>query len=149
MTNDIPINTTHREAKPSLIIDAGQYERLAGLARTAAKNASDLGRHLLEEIERADVVPSTELPPDVVTVGSEVTYLDSSTGHRQTIRITFPAQADISARRISVLTPIGAALIGLSVGQSIDWEMSDGSIKALTVLAVAPPKDAPQSAAGL
>jgi regulator of nucleoside diphosphate kinase len=128
-----------RPTKPNVIIDAAQYERLAGLARDAAKRIPDVGEQLLEEVERAEVVPTDRLPPDVVTVGSEVTFTDSATGRQQTLQLTFPSQANLKERRVSVLTPAGAALIGLSVGQSIDWEMSDGSIRRLTVVSVSRP----------
>lgn len=127
------------QRKPTLILDEAQYERLAGLAREAAKRLPELGEQLLEEIERADVVPSDQLPPDVVTVGSDVTFRDSATGRTQTVQLAFPAQADIKERRVSVLTPVGAALIGLSAGQSIDWEMSDGNVRQLTVVEVSRP----------
>lgn len=128
------------ENQPTLIIDAGQYERLAGLAAEAARRIPVLGERLLEEIERAQLLPPEQVPPDVVTIGSEVTYEDSSTARTQTVQIVFPALADIAARRVSVLTPVGAALIGLSVGQSIDWEMSDGAVRKLTVLDVSRPE---------
>ena len=131
--------SVHRP-KPEVVIDANQYERLASLARDAARTIPDIGERLLEEIERANVVPSEKLPPDVVTVGSEVTYEDSATGRTQTVRIAYPAQADVGRGLISVLTPIGAGLIGLSAGQSIDWEMKDGSIRRLTLLNVTRPE---------
>lgn len=127
------------ENKPSLIIDAGHYERLANLAAEAARRIPVLGERLLEEIERARLLPAEQMPPDVVTIGSEVTYEDSSTARTQTVQIVFPSLADIAARRISVLTPVGAALIGLSAGQSIDWEMSDGVMRKLTVVDVTRP----------
>ncbi|MBN1240560.1 MAG: nucleoside diphosphate kinase regulator [Gammaproteobacteria bacterium] len=125
-----------KRPKPNVIIDAGQYERLAGLARDAAKSVPSVAEQLLEEIERADVLPSEQMPNDVVTIGSDVTFTDNATGRTRTVQIAYPAQADIEQHRVSVLTPIGAALIGLSVGQSIDWEMNDGSIRRLTVVAV-------------
>lgn len=80
--------------------------------------------------------PADSIPATVITVGSEVTYRDETSGRTQTVKLVFPGEADISRRRISVLTPIGTALIGLSEGQRIDWEARDGSERLLTVLAV-------------
>jgi len=84
-------------------------------------------------------ISSTAIPPDVVTMGSTVTFLDEESGAERTVRLVYPAQADISAGRVSVLTPIGAGLIGLSVGQSIDWPDRGGIEHRLTIVAVEQP----------
>ena len=128
-------HTAEQTAKPALIIDAGQYERLLGIAERALKELPGLASGLLEEIERADLRPSDQMPTDVVRIGSVVTYEDAA-GRSQTVRVVAPEQADIDRRWVSVLTPIGAALLGLSVGQRIDWPMADGRIEHLTVVAV-------------
>ncbi|HEX7079702.1 MAG TPA: nucleoside diphosphate kinase regulator [Gammaproteobacteria bacterium] len=137
MATKIDANRVSIDAgKPPLIIDTAQYDLLAGLAIGAEKRAPELARQLLEEVERAELRPTADVPADVVKLGAAVTFADGATGRTQTVRLTFPAQADVSAGRISVLSPIGAALIGLSVGQSIRWRMEDGSTRELTVLAV-------------
>ncbi len=94
---------------------------------------------LLDEIDRAAIFDRTAIPPDVVTMGSTVTFLDEESGAERTVRLVYPAQADISAGRVSVLTPIGAGLIGLSVGQSIDWPDRGGIEHRLTIVAVEQP----------
>ena len=133
----VPNTTRERTlAEPALIIDAGHYERLRSIAAGAP---SPVGERLLFELERADLRPSGEMPGDVVTIGSQVTYRDDSTGRMQTVRLAYPEDANIEERRVSVLAPIGAALIGLSAGQRIRWEMPDGNEKLLTVVAVEPP----------
>ena len=86
-------------------------------------------------MERADVVTAEAIPPNVVQMGSGVVF-QSDNGETRRVRLVFPGQADIAAGRISILTPIGAALIGLSEGQSIAWKTRDGRSRQLTILAV-------------
>jgi regulator of nucleoside diphosphate kinase len=88
---------------------------------------------LQHELERAIVVSSEAVPKDVVTMHSRVLYLDETTGERRLVRIVYPVEADASAGRISVLAPVGAALLGLSVGQAIEWDFPDGSRRRLRV----------------
>lgn len=125
------------DAKPKLVIDAGLYPRLLDLAERARKGMPQLAEQLLEEIERADLRPSEEMPSDVVTLGSEVVYRDEDQVH--SVRIVAPADANIDERRVSVLAPVGAALLGLAAGQRITWEMPNGRQKVLEVVAVRPP----------
>jgi regulator of nucleoside diphosphate kinase len=94
----------------------------------------------MQEVARATVLPSGEMPADVVNIGSEVTYRDETTGRTQTVTIVLPPEADIARHRVSVLTPIGAALIGLSTGAAIGWETRDGEERRLTVLEVRRPQ---------
>ena len=88
---------------------------------------------LQRELDRAVVVSSEAVPPDVVTMNSRVVYDDETAGVRRVVSIVYPRHADASEGRISVLSPIGTALLGLSVGQSIDWDFPDGSRRTLRV----------------
>ena len=74
-----------------------------------------------------------------VRMGSEVAFRDDTTGKVQAVSLVYPGEADIGRGRISVLTPVGAALLGLSKGQSIDWSTRTGTAKRLTVLDVREP----------
>ena len=94
---------------------------------------------LLDEIDRATICDRTDIPPDVVTMGSSVTFLDEKSGAQRTVRLVYPADADIAAGRMSILTPVGAGLIGLSVGQSINWPDRGGIEHRLTIVAVEQP----------
>lgn len=96
--------------------------------------ANFLGR----ELERARVVPDERDLPRVVQMRSQVSYRDEKSGEIRDVVLVYPHQADISHRRISVLTPVGAALIGLSVGQAIEFHTPGHVIRKLTVLAVSP-----------
>jgi regulator of nucleoside diphosphate kinase len=88
---------------------------------------------LRHELERAIVVSSEAVPPDVVTMNSRVLYVDETTAERRLVTVVYPAEADASEGRISVLAPVGAALLGLSVGQAIEWNFPDGSRRRLRV----------------
>ena len=128
----------HSHAKPGLIIAADQYEELQSLARQAMYRLPDVAHQLLEEVERAEIRRPDEVPSTVVAIGSQVTFRTESSGREQTVRLVYPREANIDARRVSVLTPIGAALIGLNEGESIDWESRDGMVRRLTVTRVQP-----------
>jgi regulator of nucleoside diphosphate kinase len=69
-------------------------------------------------------------------MGSTVTYLDQFSGRTRTVTLVYPDAANIEQNRISILTPIGAALIGLSPSQSITWPSPDGRVGSITVLSV-------------
>jgi regulator of nucleoside diphosphate kinase len=128
-------------ARPALVINAADYDRLAALAAAAqARNAATAGE-LLAELDRAAVVPPSELPADIVSMQSHVTFRDESTGRVQRVRLVYPNEADIAEGRISVLTPVGTALIGLAKGQTISWETRTGEERSLTVIDVRPPTE--------
>ena len=94
---------------------------------------------LLDEIDRAAICGRADIPSDVVTMGSHVTFLDEKSGAERAVHLVYPGDADISAGRISIMTPIGAGLIGLSVGQSINWPDRGGAEHRLTIIAVKQP----------
>ena len=127
-------------ALPTVVIDEAYYDRLESLAVGGMERAQAAAERLLEELERAEVLPSEEVPASVVNIGSQVVYRDDESERSHTACLVFPAEADISRQRISVLTPVGAALIGLSEGQSISWLSRDGKERRLTVLEVKPPE---------
>lgn len=91
-----------------------------------------LAETMLTELERARVVEDEALPETVVRMGSMVTYT-ADDGAPTMITLVFPGDADISQGRISITTPVGTALIGLSAGQSIDWTARNGQVHRLTV----------------
>src|SRR5690606_40151451 len=91
------------------------------------------------EIDRADIRPSGKVPPKVVNIGSLVTFRDEASGKEQTVTLVLPQEADIAQQRVSVLTPIGAALIGLAEGASITWETRNGETRRLKITKVQAP----------
>ncbi|MGD9737981.1 MAG: nucleoside diphosphate kinase regulator [Bauldia sp.] len=128
-----------RPKPPPLVIGHSDHDRLAALADAASARTPRLAATLLSEIERSRVVPEPQLPSDVVRMGSVVTFRDEATAKVQSVRLVYPAEADIAAGRVSILTPIGTALIGLTKGQSMSWQTLSGEDRQLTVLGVEQP----------
>ena len=127
--------TEHNEIKPPITLTLGDYERLSLLARAVARRMPDLVSVLTEELERAHVLADGH-PEQIVCMGSAVEFRDDRTGKVQTVALVYPGDADISQRRISILTPVGTALIGLRKSDSITFETGAGDLRRLTVLKV-------------
>lgn len=123
---------------PPITINTEDAERLLRLAEIARRRLPDAAAVLTREVERANVVTRSQMLPGIVTMGSEVEFRDDTTGQVRRVVLAYPHEANLAEGRISVLTPIGAALIGLSVSQSIEWETPLGERRSLTVLRVAP-----------
>ena len=96
---------------------------------------------LRAELERAIVVARDAIPADVVTMYSTVRYRDEHADVSREVQIVYPEEADIARARISVLAPVGAALLGLATGQAIDWPFPGGEIRRLRVEAVLSQRD--------
>jgi regulator of nucleoside diphosphate kinase len=124
-----------RHRRP-VVLDAAYVGRLISLSSAAVHGASRLARLLRQEAARARVLPSDEMPADVVNFSSEVTYRDEATGRSHTVTLVLPPDADVRAGRISVLTPVGTALIGQAQGATVDCEFPVGTMRRLTVLRV-------------
>lgn len=131
--------------EPPVLIDAAYLKRLEGLAVGAYRRSPAIAARLMDEIDRADVRASSDIPSNVITIGSDVLFRDDAKDWVQSVVLVLPADADIARRRISVLTPIGVALIGLAEGASITWESLDGKSRQLTVIRVSPPCAAPKA----
>lgn len=126
-----------RAARPRIVIASGEHARLMELADKAVGQRVRIAEFLLEELSRAFVVPDGACADNVVRVGSRVTYREESTSRVRRVTLSYPPDASIEHSRISILTPIGAALIGLSVAQTIEWPTPDGGTDSITVLDVA------------
>lgn len=140
MTRDLIRRPKSGIAKPRIRLSASDHERLSRLARSAERTMPDAAEALDEELDRAQVLKQGRHPVDVVCMGSEVQYREETTGKLQRVTLVYPEEADIADGRISVLTPVGTALIGLSVGDSMSWETRSGDLKRLTVLLVREPQ---------
>lgn len=130
--------STTRRRKPPITIRQSDHGALTRLAELIADRNPAVSEELLTELDRAKIVDDARLRDDVVRMGSRLRYT-TDTGEDRSVTLVFPGEADIAEGRISVLTPIGAALIGLSQGQSIDWTALDGRVHRLTVERVDPP----------
>ncbi|MFT3760930.1 MULTISPECIES: nucleoside diphosphate kinase regulator [unclassified Thauera] len=122
--------------KPPIIVSSSDLERLEGLLTLPAfRSRSDLDG-LREELERADVREPEEMPADVITMNSRARFLEEGTGREYELTLAYPKDANAEARRVSIFSPAGSALLGLSTGQSIDWTTPDGKELHLKVLEV-------------
>ncbi len=134
--------------EPSLYLTQEDIDRLFDLIETygSGPNADRLQK-LESELVRAVAVSAEEIPRDVVTMNSRVVFEDETTGERREITLVYPKHADIASGKVSVLVPVGTALLGMRVGQTIDWELPNGQKHRYKVVAVPlqgdPKSDAP------
>lgn len=135
------IETLERRShtRPRITLTAEDYERLSALAQAAMSRSPELAAGLADEIGRARVLAKGRYPQQIVCMNSEVQFRDDRTGKVQTLKLVYPAEADIGLGRLSVLTPVGTALIGVRVGESVTWETPSGDLRQLTILAVRDP----------
>ncbi len=122
--------------QPQIAVSTQDYERLIALALAAERRDPVVAEFLTEELERAALVEPDAMAPNVVTMHTHVEFLSHSEQRTQCVTLVYPGEENIAEGKISVLTPIGAALIGLSEGQSIDWKTRNGQAHRLTVLKV-------------
>lgn len=127
------------EPRPRITLTAEDHARLSTLARVASDRMPDMASALGDELDRAHVLDRAPHPESIVRMGSEVEFRDETSGKVQTVTLVYPDKADIAQGRISVLTPVGAALIGLASGASITWRTRNGDVRRLTVLQVRKP----------
>lgn len=119
---------------PAIRILAADYDRLVALAEGAASRAPETAFFLQGELDRAHLVIHEGVA--AVQMGSRVRYRDHGTERVHDVRLVYPTEADIADGRVSILSPVGAALIGLEEGASISWRDNAGQEKTLTVLEV-------------
>ena len=131
-------DNTKTRRKPNIRISQSDHARLSALASTVAERNPEASDELLAELERARIVADGWVSAGTVQMGSTVTF-KPDTGDAKTVTLVFPGDADISEGKVSILTPIGTALIGLSAGQSMMWTARDGRRHELLVLDVSQP----------
>ena len=117
--------------QPHLVISSLDLDRIEQL----------LGNHpqhlaLQEELDRAEIREPADMPPDVVTMNSKVRFKMQSSGNEFCLTLVYPRDAKGDESNISVLAPVGSALLGLSLGQSIDWSAPDGRQLRLRVTSI-------------
>lgn len=120
-------NTSTRER--SIVVAEADARRLRGLLAARRESAAYDGDHLRQlesELERAVLVAASAVPPEVVTMDSAVGILDLENGERREYTLVYPAEANPTAGRISVLAPLGTALLGYREGDELEWMMPGG-----------------------
>jgi len=119
------------QSLPPITVTADDFDRLLPLARAAARAMPEVAVYLLGELDRAAVADT--VPPRTVAMGSTVTYRAHDSSARRRVTLVYPDAANLAEGRLSILTPVGAALLGLSEGQSIAWRTPDGETRTLVV----------------
>ncbi|KAA3446960.1 nucleoside diphosphate kinase regulator [Mesorhizobium sp. SARCC-RB16n] len=123
-----------------ILISDTDHDRLTGLARTVLDRAPETAEDLLAELDRAVIAEAAAIPAGVVRMGSTITVRGEG-GDVKRITLVYPGDADIAENRISVLTPMGTALVGVSIGQVVCWSGRGGHKLSVTVEAVDMPAD--------
>jgi regulator of nucleoside diphosphate kinase len=117
---------------PPIVLGDVDVARLELLAESRGAHPAAAAAQLRAELARARVVPTRKLPPDVVAMNASIACVDERTGTPRRLTLVYPHEADIARGRVSVLSPVGMALLGLRVGQSIEWPAPAGALR-LTV----------------
>lgn len=114
--------------RPAIFVAEDDARRLAFLLSGHEAGFHDLAhlRELRAELERAVIVAPRDIPPGVITMNSVVTVADLTGGSRRQVTLVYPHAAEPAAGRISVLAPLGTALLGYRQGDEVDWLMPGG-----------------------
>jgi regulator of nucleoside diphosphate kinase len=126
-------------ARPPIVITAQDRNRLSTLLNAVTERDQAASCFLQEELTRADIVDRELAATSVVRMGSEVIFIDRCSTKVRQVRLTYPNEASDS-RSVSVLSPLGSALIGLGPGQSIGWT-ENGIERRLAILEIRPTED--------
>ncbi|GGD09568.1 nucleoside diphosphate kinase regulator [Franconibacter pulveris 1160] len=121
-------------SRPAIIINELDAERLDMLLEKPAFAGLPVAQALNEELDRAQICRPQALPADVVSMNSQVKFRDLTSGEVYLRTLAYPAQVTDSTSQLSVMAPVGAALLGLRVGDAIRWPLPDGSETHLEVL---------------
>ncbi len=121
---------------PAIVISSLDLERIEELLELQAHRDSAGAASLRAELARANVLDPTEMPGDVITMNSIATFIDETSGESREISLVYPREADTAANKISVLAPVGSAMLGLRVGQTIDWQVPGGRSLRLRVTGI-------------
>jgi len=106
--------------------DMKRLRELIAEAKRLDRRGNDYLESLEAELSRGKVVAPTDVPPDVVTMNSRVRLVDLDTEEEMVYTLVFPHEADITQSKISVLAPIGTAILGYRVGDTLTWQVPDG-----------------------
>jgi regulator of nucleoside diphosphate kinase len=121
---------------PRIVVTRNDHARLFALASAALQTHPETGAALMDGLNRAKVVAPGKIGRGVVTMNSRIKFLDDQTGERRVVTLVYPGEEDPAAGRISVLSSLGAALIGLGEGESIRYVGPGGNERSVTVTKV-------------
>lgn len=112
--------------RPQIVLTSQDLERLENLLESLPANSVPGSAELLSELERAEIVEPEQIPPSVVTMNSTVRFSMDSSGEEFCLTLVYPKDVDGTGDKISVLAPVGSALLGLSTGDEIEWPRPGG-----------------------
>ncbi|THT98730.1 nucleoside diphosphate kinase regulator [Lampropedia puyangensis] len=121
------------DAKPPLILSSLDVDRIEALLEAMPASAFAHRDALEKEIDRAEILPPEEIPPTVVTMNSTVRFVIAETGKEFALTLVYPRDLQGMDDRVSVFAPIGSALLGLSVGDSLSWPAPGGKVMTVHV----------------
>lgn len=116
------------KTQPDIIISEVDYTRIDNLLQSSIGVPANIKAALQTELERADLVSPQEIPADVVTMNSRVKFSVISTGATFTLKLVYPKDMDDSGDNISILAPVGSAMLGLKEGDEIEWPDGKGGM---------------------
>ncbi|NOJ02011.1 nucleoside diphosphate kinase regulator [Vibrio kanaloae] len=119
--------------KPDITLSSLDVDRIYDLMESLPRNSPST-EQLEQELERGTILEPDQLPDNIVTMNSTVTFSIDATKKEFSLTLVYPKDVDSSGTKISILAPIGSALIGLSTGHSIQWTKPDGSQVDVTIL---------------
>ncbi|MCG3470087.1 nucleoside diphosphate kinase regulator [Xenorhabdus bovienii] len=122
--------------KPKIIINELDAERLDSLLEQPAFANTSIAEALNAELDRAEIVPPVEIPPDVVTMNSEIRFIDLGSNEERIRTLVYPASLQDSTKHLSVMAPLGAALLGLRVNDEITWQLPNSEKTRIKVLEI-------------
>ncbi len=127
---------TNSGLPPSIVVSSRDMARLEAMLESPALSRHPAAIALSQELYRAQVLAPDEVPEGIVTMHSRVECVDELHDEKHSLTLVYPHEADFDKGRVSVLAPVGSALLGLSVGQTIDWTAPGGRQLRLRVTAI-------------
>ena len=128
--------TQAKPKRPDITVSTDDLDRLEGLLGELRGGAPEIADGLRSELDRARIVEPSEVPQGVVTMNSTVRFTDEESGKEFQRTLCYPEEVTGGEDQVSILAPLGSALLGLSVGQRIDWPVPGGRMARIRILDV-------------
>ena len=121
--------------RPALVLSRLDCDRLEALLEQPAQSGAQFDA-LRDELARAEVREPRDMPADAITMNSTARFRDETTGEERQLTLVYPRDADGSPEKVSILAPVGSALLGMRAGQAIEWPLPGGRSTRLQVLEI-------------